>query len=215
MSIHQVTVYPGVMVTLLEYRSDYMIFLLKLYPITGPSSWPLATLLASFYLISPHSPSTSALYFILNDFLMVPQASHTPSYHRTFAHAFCFLSLKHVLSLTLFCLVNVNLSFRSQIKFTISREFAQDPSWFRTLSYTQIETPVLLLSRTFAQKEQMCSVTQSRPTLCNLWTVACQAPLSMGFSRQEYWSGLPFPSPKKNIYMTFNLWLQLISSAGL
>ena len=28
------------------------------------------------------------------------------------------------------------------------------------------------------------------------WTVACQAPLSMGFSRQEYWSGLPFPSPR-------------------
>ena len=25
--------------------------------------------------------------------------------------------------------------------------------------------------------------------------VACQAPLSMGFPRQEYWSGLPFPSP--------------------
>ena len=28
-----------------------------------------------------------------------------------------------------------------------------------------------------------------------LWTVAHQAPLSMGISRQEYWSGLPFPSP--------------------
>ena len=27
------------------------------------------------------------------------------------------------------------------------------------------------------------------------WTVAYQASLSMGFSRQEYWSGLPFPSP--------------------
>ena len=27
------------------------------------------------------------------------------------------------------------------------------------------------------------------------WTVACQAPLSMGFFREEYWSGLPFPSP--------------------
>ena len=27
------------------------------------------------------------------------------------------------------------------------------------------------------------------------WTIACQAPLSMGFSRQEYWSGLPCPSP--------------------
>ena len=28
-----------------------------------------------------------------------------------------------------------------------------------------------------------------------LWTVAYQAPPSIGFSRQEYWSGLPFPSP--------------------
>ena len=27
------------------------------------------------------------------------------------------------------------------------------------------------------------------------WAVACQAPLSVGFSRQEYWSGFPFPSP--------------------
>ena len=27
------------------------------------------------------------------------------------------------------------------------------------------------------------------------WTIAYQTPLSMGFSRQEYWSGLPFPSP--------------------
>ena len=36
----------------------------------------------------------------------------------------------------------------------------------------------------------------SRVQLCvTLWTAAHQAPLSMGFSRQEYWSGLPFPSP--------------------
>ena len=32
-------------------------------------------------------------------------------------------------------------------------------------------------------------------SLAALWTVDCQAPLSMGFRRQEYWSGLPFPSP--------------------
>ena len=32
-------------------------------------------------------------------------------------------------------------------------------------------------------------------TFATPWTVACQAPLFMGFSRQEYWSGLPFPSP--------------------
>ena len=32
-------------------------------------------------------------------------------------------------------------------------------------------------------------------TLATPWTVACQPPLSMGLPRQEYWSGLPFPSP--------------------
>ena len=37
-------------------------------------------------------------------------------------------------------------------------------------------------------------VTQSCPTLVTPWTVARKVPLSMGFSRQEYWSGLPFPS---------------------
>ena len=38
-------------------------------------------------------------------------------------------------------------------------------------------------------------VTQSCPTLWTPWTVAWQAPPSMGFSRQKYWNGLPFPSP--------------------
>ena len=38
---------------------------------------------------------------------------------------------------------------------------------------------------------QSVLVTQSRLTLCESWTI----PVSMGFSRQEYWSGLPFPSP--------------------
>ena len=33
-------------------------------------------------------------------------------------------------------------------------------------------------------------------TLVTLWTVAYQAPLFMGFSRQEYWNGLPFPSAR-------------------
>ena len=37
-------------------------------------------------------------------------------------------------------------------------------------------------------------VAQSCPTPCGPRTVACQTPLPMGFSRQEYWSGLPFPS---------------------
>ena len=40
----------------------------------------------------------------------------------------------------------------------------------------------------------MC-VAQLCPTLCDSQTAVFQAPLSMGFPRQEYWSGLPFPSP--------------------
>ena len=40
-----------------------------------------------------------------------------------------------------------------------------------------------------------CSlVIKSCLTLCNTWIVDCQAPLSMGIPRQEYWSGVPFPS---------------------
>ena len=42
------------------------------------------------------------------------------------------------------------------------------------------------------------------------WTGACQAPLSMGFSRQEYWSGLLFPSPRGS--PGYALFLQLSES---
>ena len=41
----------------------------------------------------------------------------------------------------------------------------------------------------------ICSHSGVSSSLTSSWTVACQAPLSMGFPRQEYWSGLPFPSP--------------------
>ena len=41
----------------------------------------------------------------------------------------------------------------------------------------------------------LCLVAQSCPTLVTLWTIAHQAPLSMEFSRQEYWSGLSCPPP--------------------
>ena len=41
-----------------------------------------------------------------------------------------------------------------------------------------------------------CLVTKSCLTLATPWTIGRQAPLSMGFPRQEYWSGLPFPSPR-------------------
>ena len=43
---------------------------------------------------------------------------------------------------------------------------------------------------------ELCGLlAQTCPTLGTPRTVACQAPLCMGFPRQEYWSGLPFSSP--------------------
>ena len=46
------------------------------------------------------------------------------------------------------------------------------------------------------RSESESEVAQSCPTLCDPMDSSLhQAPLSMGFSRQEYWSGLPFPSP--------------------
>ena len=43
--------------------------------------------------------------------------------------------------------------------------------------------------------KEYCLVTKSCVTLVTPWTLACQAPLSMGFLRQEYCSGLLCPSP--------------------
>ena len=46
-----------------------------------------------------------------------------------------------------------------------------------------------MLSHFCARSLQLC------PTHATLWTIVHQTPLSMGFSRQEYWSGLPRPPP--------------------
>ena len=56
----------------------------------------------------------------------------------------------------------------------------------RTLEWVAIPSPM---------HESESEVTQSCPNLATPWTAAYQAPPSMGVSRQEYWSGLPFPSP--------------------
>ena len=57
---------------------------------------------------------------------------------------------------------------------------------------------VSVLKLTYIYKERVCCslVAQSCPTLCNpMDCIACVAPPSMGFPRQEYWNGLPLPSP--------------------
>ena len=71
--------------------------------------------------------------------------------------------------------------------------FLGDIKWFSRWLY-------LLCPCMGAQSFQSC-------WLCATpWTVAHQAPLSMGFSRQEYWGGLPFPSSSKYIKEYIKQW---------
>ena len=42
-------------------------------------------------------------------------------------------------------------------------------------------------------------VAESCLTLVTPWIVTCQAPLSMGFCRQEYWNGFPFPAARTDL----------------
>ena len=44
----------------------------------------------------------------------------------------------------------------------------------------------------------VCMRSVASNSFATLWAAAVQVPLSMGFPRQEYWSGLPFPSPGKS-----------------
>ena len=48
-----------------------------------------------------------------------------------------------------------------------------------------------------------CLVANRVGLFATSWTVARQAPLSLGFSRQEYWSGLPFPLPSLHVILAF------------
>ena len=53
----------------------------------------------------------------------------------------------------------------------------------------------MIESNAYGYYEDKTHVSVFKGLFVTPWTVAHQAPLSMGFSRQEYWSGLPFPSP--------------------
>ena len=59
----------------------------------------------------------------------------------------------------------------------------------RTLEWVAIS-----FSNAWKWKVKVKSLSHVRPSVTP-WTAAFQAPLSMGFSRQEYWSGVPLPSP--------------------
>ena len=63
-----------------------------------------------------------------------------------------------------------------------------------TLHFTCSLCKAIHLLKQISERKKVKSLSRVR-FFATLWTVAYQAPLSMGFSRQEYWSGLPLPSP--------------------
>ena len=60
-----------------------------------------------------------------------------------------------------------------------------------------MEWVAISFSNVWKWKRKVKSLSRVR-LLATPWSAAYQAPLSMGFSRQEYWSGVPLPSPNRN-----------------
>jgi len=93
-----------------------------------------------------------------------------------------------------------SLRLSSKYQFFTRYFYCQNILWnpFPIESYNQI-CQIMQSYNEVQQKPFVCMyvfVTQSFPTLCDpMDYIAFQAPLSLEFSRKEYWSGLPFPSP--------------------
>ena len=66
------------------------------------------------------------------------------------------------------------------------------------LQATTLERVAIAFSIAWKWKVKVKSLSRVWPS-ATPWTAAYQAPPSMGFSRQEYWSGVPLPSPKANV----------------
>ena len=73
------------------------------------------------------------------------------------------------------------------------------------LQARKLEWVAISFSNAWKWKVKVKSLSPVR-LLATPWTVAYQAPLSMGFSRQEYWSGVPSPSPIKSKEIVKNSW---------
>ena len=94
----------------------------------------------------------------------------------------------------------------------VSRDLESPFSFWYRAEDNFIDGDLFYHSKCFSQKANFYSVFRVSPVssiswkcilsqfcgaqlFVTLWNVACQATLSMGFSKEEFWSGLPFPSP--------------------
>ena len=72
----------------------------------------------------------------------------------------------------------------------------KEPTWLEGRNRLQISRSGILEFCSLELPVCVCVLLSCVLLFATPWTVACQVPLSMEFSRQEYWSGLPFPSPR-------------------
>ena len=77
----------------------------------------------------------------------------------------------------------------------IAIPFSRGSSWPRDWTQVSCTAGIFFTVWTTRESESHSVLSDS----VTPWTVACQAPLSMEFSRQEYWNRLPFPSPKGDL----------------
>ena len=110
---------------------------------------------------------------------------------------FSFEGLADISSIVIFPLVNVSIWFALHMMLVYDLLSKVGPSVVDGLNYCNTmwyHCNYYIILWTIGGDGGI--VAKSCPTLATPWTVALQAPLSMGFSRQEYWSGLLFPSPE-------------------
>ena len=95
----------------------------------------------------------------------------------------------------------IALIFHFGVNFSTSINYGEEKCCARFLPYRyqSQNCSALWPSRAYSAKETISSSVCAQSCVLRLfatsWTVACQTPLSMGFPRQKYWSGLPFPTP--------------------
>ena len=150
--------------------------------------------------ISPSSQYSELISFRINWFdLLAVQwrifSSTTVWKHQLQQSAFFMVQLSHpcmiigkTIALTIWTFVGKVMSLLFNMLSKLVTAFLPRS---KCLLISWVQSPSTV---TFKVKVKVKSLSRVQ-LFATLWTVAYQAPLSMGFSRQEYWSGVPFPSP--------------------
>ena len=100
-----------------------------------------------------------------------------------------------------------------QQQFLNTGDLSQASSDFQLL-FVEIKPTLMKYSRVVLDDVVVFQSLSCVQLFATLWTVAHQAPVSMGISRQEYWSGLPFP-PQDAVNSTSRSFVQLVSHPEL